>query len=628
MPLELIGAADFTVKAELEIAGAQEASQLYLQAHRLAFEDASTNPDRGAKGSMRLNDGPWLPLTNDVATCRANEAKFGCLSGAYHTVRFTVPLDRLGEPGLREGSNNIEFRFNGTDGQSSGYRILALNFLDDSGKELISKPAFTEDNPDLWKAPRPAQADIDRGRELFATHRLKLSPLAPNQEIEAACSDCHAEDGRDLTYFNYSNLSIIERCKFHGMRQEQGEQVTSYIRSIDLELPEGTTLKDLGRPWAPPYQPGPGLDEKPAIAWSAGAGLGAVAESDMDTLTALGGASVVELAKHFSPNKNINHQEMPVAIQFPDWNEWLPEVHPLEVWGREFESETYKIGYASPWGGYRESVRRFGRGELQEGIRALNDFMESTHSHAGGRVVDVLDFAQRDGGRLTMKAEGNDIVVYDRSGTAHRTDKEIANRALRHWASVKQWELMQVYQLAERGAKEQGPLAEERSWLVEARNVFELAPHRAAHNNESFVFQTKLVGKYFSNAWYQLQMTLGAGLGTSRAVLRPVDWNYQSAHIADFVTKVEGPVRPMRLAATVAEMLQRFSHSRPRERDWAIRQMHPMRYAPGSGQWRVLEALPQPQRGIVLDAMLAATLDLLEPHPASEWQRHRAGPER
>ena len=92
--------------------------------------------------------------------------------------------------------------------------------------------------------------------------------------IKAHCSDCHSEDGRDLKYFNYSNNSIVVRSVFHGLTTAQGNQIASYIRSLNVPNP--------GRPWNPPYQPGPGLDSKPVTDWAAGAGLSAVLDSDAE----------------------------------------------------------------------------------------------------------------------------------------------------------------------------------------------------------------------------------------------------------------------------------------------------------------------------------------------------------
>ena len=85
--------------------------------------------------------------------------------------------------------------------------------------------------------------------------------------------------------------------------------------------------------WDPPYQPGPKLDSKPASEWSAGAGLDAVLDSDIEMLPYIfpEGTSDTALNKVFDLKETLNIREIPVAIQFPDWNDWLPEIHPIDM---------------------------------------------------------------------------------------------------------------------------------------------------------------------------------------------------------------------------------------------------------------------------------------------------------
>jgi hypothetical protein len=52
---------------------------------------------------------------------------------------------------------------------------------------------------------------------------------------------------------------------FHGLSELQGRQIASYIRTANTPNP--------GRPWNPPYQPGPSLDAQPVVNWAAGAGV-------------------------------------------------------------------------------------------------------------------------------------------------------------------------------------------------------------------------------------------------------------------------------------------------------------------------------------------------------------------
>ena len=108
-------------------------------------------------------------------------------------------------------------------------------------------------------------AEIAEGERLWRSAPLRASSLTGAPAIRAHCGDCHAQDGKDLKYFNYSNLSIVVRSQFHGLSQRQGKEIASYIRSLDLPHP--------GRPWNPPYQPGPGMQTRAGAELAAGAGL-------------------------------------------------------------------------------------------------------------------------------------------------------------------------------------------------------------------------------------------------------------------------------------------------------------------------------------------------------------------
>src|SRR6266700_3585134 len=70
--------------------------------------------------------------------------------------------------------------------------------------------------------------------------------------------ECHVlELAQEVFERLAANGSIISRSRFHGLSTLEGEQIASYIRSLPVSHP--------GRPWNPPYQPGPGLDEQPIL---------------------------------------------------------------------------------------------------------------------------------------------------------------------------------------------------------------------------------------------------------------------------------------------------------------------------------------------------------------------------
>src|SRR6202012_4739149 len=188
--------------------------------------------------------------------------------------------------------------------------VLAFNFREAAGGTISPNAALAD--PNSWAPLRPGATDIAEGKKLWYGAALVASNRPGAPAIHAHCSDCHAQDGRDLKYFNYSNASIVARAQFHGLSALQGEQIASYIRKLPVPNP--------GRPWNPPYQPGPGLDARPVSEWAAGAGLSsALAADDISRLTH------DSIAKEtFNPDGNLNPREIPISLQLPDWNHWLP----------------------------------------------------------------------------------------------------------------------------------------------------------------------------------------------------------------------------------------------------------------------------------------------------------------
>jgi hypothetical protein len=43
-----------------------------------------------------------------------------------------------------------------------------------------------------------------------------------------------------------------------------------------------------------------------------------------------------QTAADFNPNGYLSIRETPISFQLPDWNRWLPRIHPMDVWGRAF----------------------------------------------------------------------------------------------------------------------------------------------------------------------------------------------------------------------------------------------------------------------------------------------------
>jgi hypothetical protein len=196
-----------------------------------------------------MNYGAWTDIHNHTVSVSEPERGQGGIGAINATIRVAVPLD----PGavVADQTNTVSFRFNGTDGVVSAIRVIDFNIRDAAGDDLLPPSEFFVEDPDAWTPPSSLPSDIAVGSNHWNNAALINDPI--NQTpINGKCASCHFADGSDLTYFNYSSDSIITRSRFHGLSLEEGVQIASYIRSLTKPNP--------GRPWNPPFQPGPDLD--------------------------------------------------------------------------------------------------------------------------------------------------------------------------------------------------------------------------------------------------------------------------------------------------------------------------------------------------------------------------------
>ena len=359
-----------------------------------------------------------------------------------------------------EGANTIRFRFNYSNGIVSGFRVLALDLL--AGDSTSVEPdLFIQDDRDTW-APPLRDSGAERagavGERATVTRRLQgLSMIARH------CSDCHARDGRDLKYFCFSNASIIVRSRFHGLSDLQGEQIASYIRSLPVPSP--------GRPWNPLPQP------RSRIGCSTSRQLGSRSRAGLDPRqrqqhpslplganvdratpspqVAIGKdldwtALVPQITREpFRPDGNFNVREIPISLQLPDWNHWLPQLHPLE-----------------------HAVRPLGKVSSPNGtgpLAALNRRRESTSQRIkavstqspGGAGSQRIDFVRPDRHVLRQVARcATRIPETVRGGQLRELDARFGCQSVFHSAlatGAKTWEVTQESGLEARGRELFGP---------------------------------------------------------------------------------------------------------------------------------------------------------------------------
>lgn len=589
LPIEVIGANGLVATTQVSLTPGQaaNATTLWLQVHRPAYRDAAVNPARGPKASVQVNGGPWVGLTSSTASCQGNERDMLCLDGGYATLRLSIPLALFGNA-LRAGPNTIGFRFNGTDGVTSGFRVIGLNVLDATGAYLLPGNAFRYDNPMRWQSPLPGAADIAAGLALWQGASLLQAP-GSTVTLSARCATCHAADGRDLKYFNYSNPVIVARAMFHGLSRQQGLQIASYIRSVPLNLPTGMTVADLGRPWNPPYQPGPTIDRRPAIAWSAGAGLGAVLEADSQMQAAMFPRGLTATSK-----MAVNPRTAPIALQLHDWNDWLPDVAPQDVWGPSFAQGQFPARYADL-------------------IASLtNDpTSEITGRYNAGRPWPAYS---------TFLATVTQAPID--SDHLPGVDIEAARRSLSRWAAIKQWEINQRFGLETAAPLAYGNAGAKLAWPTDYRNIFQAAPHFAAANTGNFVFESPAQGGYDSTVWYTAQFIINPGSNSLYWSLAPVDWNYHPGFIAGLRVFNFGPAQPFRYAQTIGKMIDLYA-SQPFPNQVGFPQMNVGQWSPGgAGATLSFNTLDLATRGNLYNSMLTRLLDFLTSHPISTIPRN------
>ncbi len=481
LPIEVIGpngtqqAASFNIPTGSNLSGTM---QLSMQIHNLTYE---------TEASVQVNSSGWMPINSTTVTLQGRANMYGGIGGGYSTLSMTMNLPA---GTITTGTNTVTFQFNQTDGIASGYRVLALNVLTASGTPLLPSSAFTWDDPTTWQPPSSLASDISAGSTLWSSASLTIPSLTGGSAvaIQAHCGDCHTQDGRDLKYFNYSNNSIEARAVFHGLTTQQGNQIASYIRTLSASASIN------GRPWNPPYQPGPGLDSQPVSEWAAGAGLSAVVDSDDDIAQALmpGGSTA-----NFSPTGYVNARQIPITMQLPDWNHWLPMIHPLDAWGSSFTSSDLYNLYLS----LRSSLTPNDATSYENATSSMKFW-----------VYDDSLFL----GPLTQAGTSSQW------NNAAYTQEVFSTRL---WEGVKWWEINQDFGLEGMAQSVFGPQAASRAWYTNA--VFFISPNMCDIPVSAVGLGNgqQITHSYLSQTWYHLQLVLNDGNGTF-AGTTPIDFPY------------------------------------------------------------------------------------------------------
>jgi hypothetical protein len=549
LPVEVVGENGTTssVTVEVPYRRAPEIRSLWMQVHGLGYAGMM---------SVQVNTSAWLPLNNDTVAVAEPGKSYGGIGGGFSTLKVTLPLPA---GVVVEGANTIRFRFNHSDGVVSGFRVLAFNLLAGDLSRVLQPDAFMQDDPNTWTPPLRDSDSIQAGKDLWQNAQLMASSLQNAPPISAHCSDCHAHDGRDLKYFSFSNASIIARSRFHGLSALHGKQIASYIRSLPVPNP--------GRPWNPPYQPGPGLDAQPIANWAAGAGLSWVLDNDSAALpfifTPNGGragrlgmgalengpdwsviAPLITPAA-FRPDGNLNPREIPISLQLPDWSHWLPRVHPLDAWGAAFQNSEFSEWYGSA-GIPSSASRRVPSGKTKPSLRSLLASPDLSALISSGQIVTYFD-KWRNARRAFLKP------YVESKSVNWSPDLSLKAYSTQLWQLVKTWEMTQEFGLEGRGRELFGVTGESRTWF----NTIPEATAPATVNipdGPAGMGGSALTNEYFDTSWYELQILVNSGNHRHRDRL-PVDWVYLIGRFLDLYRE-SGRPEPARLLVAVIKAMQ------------------------------------------------------------------------
>jgi hypothetical protein len=480
-----------------------------------------------AQGKIQIGaNTSFIDLTNTSARVLGNAKTYGGIGGAFSTVEMILPVP-AGR--LVAGSNQLTFQQNQINNGTVGYRVLNFDFVDaNDNKITISGYSPQIEDPATWTAPEgyKDQASIAAGKALFEKRdSLKdptFSSLAAPRSIKASCVDCHVKNGTDLKYYSFSNLSIIERSKFHGLSDVQGKQIAAYIRSNSSPAP--------GRPWNPPYQPGPGTDSKPIQEWAAGAGVDWVLPKDSDSLPYLFPNGIGNVAD-VSADKNRSAREIPVAMQFPDWNHWLPKIHPLDAWGE------------SAWTASTQPKRY---DDLRAGLNGTN-----AANYKNNNYPEQVESANATRYEWTYNTQTKLV-----SNWTPEIAQKVYGTAL--WGLVKTWELEHEFGLEGYASNWYGANSESRIWPV---NSFFLASPFILKipSSPSGIGGNSLNNEYFSNVWYHVQVVINDSYSGHWEGTNPVDPPYWFGKGKD-LSQAGGAPDGVRLMISQ----QKFYHGRAR----------------------------------------------------------------
>lgn len=573
----------------------------------------------GSFGPWQNAQPNWSQFPRDLA--------YGGLDGGFATTEFATPITGF-SPGE---THTLQFEFRPSSGtKSAGYRIVAMKLWKRNSTAAVDQISNgkSQTSGAGWQGPfanhNNRAALAEEGRLLWSGQSGLDLKDPQGATITAKCADCHTANGRDLKYFNYSDNSIIARSNLHGLSLAQGQRIAQYIRN----LPFARAKK--GRPWQPPFQPGPNADDD-AYEWAAGQGLENVLTSDAATMKEVFGHSAPSANKirsvinNFNGNTNIRTQRL--SVQFPDWKMWLPEEHP-----KDLPVSLLSLGDKTALTDAYQAMRR--RVNSAAKVDRLNRQTNVPNFFNNNGVFRALGEFAREVHKVLTPYNGDHARSPNWAENTSSADRERMKRAVSAWYAVKLFEVIHEFDLHALDDYQGIPNQHEEvfQWPTREWAVFQNAAHIISGNRVFSWFladtteQAKTRSVYLSSVWYQLQLTLTPG-HRKGGVVNPNDYSYNLQHVHKLGQRsgIFEPVRLLQNYLKAAE--QRNNGVNPQQSigvtfsGWNMRELSPWRlYSTARGDRRTFNQLGAVMRVRMFEVFLHAVMEKLESF-GNNWGR-------
>lgn len=502
LPIEVFGKNGATESIFLNINDAANMANiagLRIKVHGLTY----TN-----KASIKINNSAWKDINNSNIVF-LNPVEYG-MQG-MGTTYFTGPASTLSllipfSAATFSTTNTVTFRFNDFNGLTVGYRILDIGVIKSNYADLTLHTKKVQDDPSKWKPYSTDAARINNGSNKWFNATLTHNGVP----IMAKCEDCHVHEGYDLKYFNYSNKSIVLRSTaLHSLSLQDAQDIASFIRTRNV------TYEPDARPWNPVYQPGPGMDSKPVRSWAAGAGLDWVVTNQWITVTNIFPAGIASGLMNYGTNGlkpfdptlySLNQREIPIPIQLPDWNRWLPHIHPKDAYST-FTNQLNDLQYV-----YSYHFNRLSSPSFNKNVNGSQYFFSACFG------LSFYSFK-------LFEAVGFPAASYTSKIFA---EEQLKSMSAFKWVNVKEFEFALLFDLQELGNIQigngtytdfgwdapPGAWSDKRRWYDQ--HVFYTAPHtRKVPIDTTELFPLGMTSYSGwapeSASWYMLGLTLNSG---------------------------------------------------------------------------------------------------------------------